>query len=137
MTNYSGGIFANACFFLRKPGNKWALTEAKKNLVNNYFLVGVTEELEDFIAILEVSLPRLFQGALDHFLQSNKSHLRQTIQKDRPSDETVDKFKLNQVYQMENEFYEFALDNFHFTKRQTLKNKEQKVMYEKIRPRQS
>lgn len=124
-------------FFLRKPGNKWALTEAKKNLVNNYFLVGVTEELEDFIAILEVSLPRLFQGALDHFLQSNKSHLRQTIQKDRPSDETVDKFKLNQVYQMENEFYEFALDNFHFTKRQTLKNKEQKVMYEKIRPRQS
>ncbi|XP_066251409.1 heparin sulfate O-sulfotransferase [Euwallacea similis] len=118
-----------------KPGNKWALTEAKKNLVNNYFLVGVTEELDDFISVLEVSLPRMFKGALDHFVQSNKSHLRQTVQKDLPSGETVNKFKQNQVWQMENEFYEFALDNFHFTRRQTLKNRLQNFMYEKIRPR--
>ncbi|XP_066141902.1 heparin sulfate O-sulfotransferase [Euwallacea fornicatus] len=118
-----------------KPGNKWALTEAKKNLVNNYFLVGVTEELDDFISVLEVSLPRMFKGALDHFVQSNKSHLRQTVQKDLPSGETVNKFKQNQVWQMENEFYEFALDNFHFTRRQTLKNRLQSFMYEKIRPR--
>lgn len=120
-----------------KPGNKWALTEAKKNLVNNYFLVGVTEELEDFIAILEISLPRLFGGAVDHYTNSNKSHLRQTVQKDLPSEETIRKFKQSTVWQMENEFYEFALDNFHFAKKHTLRNKLQRVMYEKIRPRQS
>ncbi|KAF5294183.1 hypothetical protein FQR65_LT10894 [Abscondita terminalis] len=51
-----------------KPGNKWALTEAKKNLVNNYFLVGVTEELDDFIKLLELSLPRMFKE------QSNSSN---------------------------------------------------------------
>lgn len=105
--------------------------------MNNYFLVGVTEELEDFIAILELSLPRIFKGAMDHYARSNKSHLRQTVQKNLPSEATVKKFKQSSVWQMENEFYEFALDNFHFTKKQTLKNIQQKVIYEKIRPRQS
>lgn len=42
----------------RIPGNEWALNQAKQNLVNNYFLVGVTEEMEDFINLLELSLPR-------------------------------------------------------------------------------
>lgn len=42
----------------RKPGSQWALEQAKYNLVNNYFLVGVTEEMEDFIYLLELSLPR-------------------------------------------------------------------------------
>lgn len=41
-----------------KPGSQWALEQAKFNLVNNYFLVGVTEEMEDFIYLLELSLPR-------------------------------------------------------------------------------
>ncbi|KAH1024851.1 hypothetical protein HUJ05_004280 [Dendroctonus ponderosae] len=50
--------------------------------------VGVTEELEDFIAVLETSLPRIFKGALEHYTGSNKSHLRQTVQKNSPSVET-------------------------------------------------
>lgn len=45
-------------FLNRKPGSQWALEQAKFNLVNNYFLVGVTEEMEDFIYLLELSLPR-------------------------------------------------------------------------------
>ncbi|KRT82890.1 hypothetical protein AMK59_3105, partial [Oryctes borbonicus] len=64
-----------------KPGNKWALDEAKKNLINNYLLVGVTEDLTNFIAVLESTLPRIFKGATEYFLSSNKSHLRQTVQK--------------------------------------------------------
>ena len=54
------------CVF-RIPGNKWALEQAKRNLVNNYFVVGVTEELEDFVAVLEASLPRFFKGATEYF----------------------------------------------------------------------
>lgn len=48
---------------LRNPGSRWALDQAKYNLVNEYLLVGVTEELEDFIMILEAVLPRFFKGA--------------------------------------------------------------------------
>lgn len=118
-----------------KPGNKWALNEAKKNLVNNYFLVGITEELDDFIFLLEQSLPRYFKGALGHYLNSNKSHLRKTVQKDLPSNATVEKIKSSSVWQMENEFYEFAVEQFHFNKKSLLKNKNQHVMYEKIRPK--
>ncbi|KAJ8910172.1 hypothetical protein NQ315_016183 [Exocentrus adspersus] len=118
-----------------KPGNKWALNEAKRNLINNYFLVGVTEELDDFISVLEQSLPRLFKGASDHYSNSNKSHLRQTVQKDTPSEETVKKIKGSMIWQMENELYEFALEHFHFIKKFGFKNKFQNIMYEKIRPK--
>ncbi|EFA04624.1 heparan-sulfate-2-sulfotransferase [Tribolium castaneum] len=118
-----------------KPGNKWALTEAKKNLVNNYLLVGVTDEINDFVAVLEQTLPRIFKGAFNHYLTSNKSHLRQTVQKDAPSPTTVKKIQESTVWQMENELYEFALDQFHFIKKHTLKDKLQNVMYEKIRPK--
>ncbi|XP_023023191.2 heparan sulfate 2-O-sulfotransferase [Leptinotarsa decemlineata] len=118
-----------------KPGNRWALNEAKKNLANSYFLVGVTEELDDFVQVLEQSLPRIFKGATEYYQSSNKSHLRRTVQKDLPSEKTVQKVKESTVWQMENEFYEFALENFHFTKKILTKNRGQQVIYEKIRPK--
>ncbi|CAH0557068.1 unnamed protein product [Brassicogethes aeneus] len=117
-----------------KPGNKWALNEAKKNLVNNYLLVGVTEELNDFIDILEHTLPTVFNGSLHHYLNSNKSHLRQTVQKEMPSEKTIVKLRQSMALQMENEFYEFALDQFHFIKKQG-KKRIQNLMYEKIKPK--
>ena len=49
----------------RIPGNAWALDMAKHNLVYHYLVVGVTEEMGDFIAVLEASLPRFFRGATD------------------------------------------------------------------------
>lgn len=42
----------------RRPGSHWALEQAKYNLVNHYFLVGVSEEMQNFIELLELSLPR-------------------------------------------------------------------------------
>ena len=41
-----------------EPGNRWAFEQAKFNLVNKYFVVGITEELESFIDLLELTLPR-------------------------------------------------------------------------------
>jgi heparan sulfate 2-O-sulfotransferase HS2ST1 len=50
-----------------EPGNAWALQQAKANLAKSYFLVGTTESMEDFVALLEASLPRFFRGALQVF----------------------------------------------------------------------
>ncbi|XP_016138278.1 heparan sulfate 2-O-sulfotransferase 1-like [Sinocyclocheilus grahami] len=57
-------------------GSRWALEQAKYNLVNEYLLVGVTEELEDFIMMLEAALPRFFRGATELYRTGKKSHLR-------------------------------------------------------------
>lgn len=60
------------CLVFRIPGNSWAFEQAKKNLVNKYLLVGVTEQMEEFVAILEVTLPNIFKGALKLYRQGIK-----------------------------------------------------------------
>lgn len=55
----------SAWFLCRNVGSQWALEQAKYNLVNEYMLVGVTEELEDFVMMLEAALPRFFKGATE------------------------------------------------------------------------
>ena len=52
-----------ACF-AREPGNREALEAAKFNLVHHYLLVGTTDRLREFIAMLEVLMPRMFSGAI-------------------------------------------------------------------------
>jgi len=52
-------------WYRRNVGSRWALEKAKANLVNEYLLVGLTEELEDFVMILEAVLPRFFKGATE------------------------------------------------------------------------
>lgn len=48
-------------------GNRRALEQAKENLINHYLLVGLSEQMRDFIELLEVLLPSFFRGALEHF----------------------------------------------------------------------
>jgi heparan sulfate 2-O-sulfotransferase HS2ST1 len=51
--------------------------------VDKYFLVGLTEDLESFVDVLESSLPRFFSGAGAMFRSSDKlSHIRKTKHKD-------------------------------------------------------
>nr|CAG4648716.1 EOG090X088H [Polyphemus pediculus] len=121
------------------PGNAWALEKAKTNLMEKYLLVGVTEQMEDFIAILEATIPIYFKGALELYRQGTKSHLRKTNKKIPLKPETIDRFKNSTVWQLENEFYEFALRQFQSIKTRTLKSdlsdKGQQFFYEKIRPK--
>ncbi|KAG8252865.1 Heparan sulfate 2-O-sulfotransferase 1 [Homalodisca vitripennis] len=123
-------------------GSNWALEQAKRNLLAHYLIVGVTEELTDFIAILESALPSFFHGALQHFQSSNKSHLRRTNQKVEPSNETVAQIKKSRIWRMENELYEFALEQFYFLKKRmgvgadgVVSDKGQQFMFEKISPK--
>uniref|UniRef100_A0A8W7PFT6 Uncharacterized protein n=1 Tax=Anopheles coluzzii TaxID=1518534 RepID=A0A8W7PFT6_ANOCL len=69
--------------------------------------------------------------------RSNKSHLRKTKSKVEPAAETVAKIKESTVWQMENELYEFARDQFHFVQKKLRtpgRNVMQDFMYEKIKP---
>ncbi|XP_076454869.1 heparan sulfate 2-O-sulfotransferase 1-like isoform X2 [Babylonia areolata] len=124
------------------PGSQWALEQAKQNVLTNYLLVGVTEELGDFIAVLEATLPRFFRGATQLFNNGRKSHLRKTLKKYPPEQATIDKLHQSNVWKMENEFYQFVLDHFHYVKQQTFSvvdgeylEKGHRFQYEKIRPR--
>lgn len=84
---------------------------------------------------------RIFKGSLDQYLNSSKSHLRQTTSKVDPKPETIAEIKKTSVWKMENEFYEFALQQFHFiyklqnTIKVQGKSLTQKFFYEKIRPK--
>lgn len=79
---------------------------------------------------------------MDQYLNSSKSHLRQTTSKIEPKAETVREIKKTDVWKLENEFYEFALQQFHFVYKSQMQIKvqgqslEQKYFYEKIRPKQ-
>ena len=55
----------------RKPGSQWALAEAKKNLLSKYLLVGVTENLEEFLIVLEATVPSMFRNLAKDFHESN------------------------------------------------------------------
>lgn len=95
-----------------KPGNLWALEEAKKNLKEKYTLVGVTEHLDDFVNLLEKMFPRIFLGITEMYKTGNKSHLRHTLHKDLPSEETLQVFQKSAIYRLEREFYSFAKNHF-------------------------
>lgn len=131
---------SNDCW---SPGNKWALEEAKRNLIQHFMVVGVTEQMHMFLAVLEYTLPKFFKGALHLYENGNKSHLRRTINKIEPSPETIEIIRQSKVWQMENDFYTFALQQFNFIKQRTLLAKGESTFtftgrqffFEKIRPR--
>ena len=52
-------------FFLFRNPSEVAVRQAKINVIRNYLLVGVTEELEDFLFALEALLPEFFKGVLN------------------------------------------------------------------------
>ncbi|GIY25116.1 heparan sulfate 2-O-sulfotransferase 1 [Caerostris extrusa] len=131
-------LWSSCRMLVRIPGSEWALAQAKRNLAEHYLLVGVTEELQDFIALLEAALPRFFKGATNLFAEGKKSHLRKTFNKTYPSPDTVAKIQASRIWQMENEFYDFVVQQFHFIRKRTLtvkdgviSDKGQQFMYEK------
>ena len=48
----------------REPG-VWALERAKQNVQENFLLVGILEELEDVLLLLERLLPHYFSDVLN------------------------------------------------------------------------
>lgn len=133
-------FFCGQSFKCWIPGNEWALEEAKRNLVHHYFLVGITEQMDEFVSLLEETLPRFFAGAKELYEQGSKAHLRKTFNKLNPSSESIHVIQSSTVWRIEQQFYLFAKNQFDFFKkysvRQTnMRAKGQQFFYEKIRPR--
>ena len=80
------------------------------------------------------------------YVSGDKAHLRKTIQKGMPSEETIAKIQQSTVWQMEHELYDFALSQFQRLRRRAfgtlqtngsfpVSERPQTFMYEKIRPK--
>ncbi|KAI1716320.1 sulfotransferase family domain-containing protein [Ditylenchus destructor] len=132
--------FCGTASFCSEAGNPKALEMAKWNLVNRYLLVGLTERMEDMIALMEQLLPSFFSGALSHFksLNDHKKNLRHTLRKIMPSEEVLGRIKQTKIYRMEREFYEFASAEFDNTWKRVWGPNDKLLTnqfhYEKIRP---
>ncbi|XP_025019679.1 uronyl 2-sulfotransferase [Python bivittatus] len=101
----------------REPG-EWALERAKMNVNENFLLVGILEELEDVLLLLERFLPHYFKDVLS--IYKNPEHrklgnLTVTVKKTVPSPESIQ--ILYQRMRYEYEFYYYVKEQFHLLKR--------------------
>ncbi|XP_053737117.1 uronyl 2-sulfotransferase a isoform X1 [Synchiropus splendidus] len=101
----------------REPGT-WALERAKQNVVENYLLVGILEELEDVLLLLERLLPHYFTGVLEIYKSPDykkMGNMTGTVRKHTPTLEALQVLYHRMRY--EYEFYNFIRDQFHLMKK--------------------
>ncbi|XP_067274707.1 uronyl 2-sulfotransferase a isoform X1 [Pseudorasbora parva] len=101
----------------REPG-VWALERAKQNVIENFLLVGILEELEDVLLLLERLLPHYFSDVLTIYKSPTfwkMGNLTGTVKKHMPTIEALQ--VLYQRMKYEYDFYNFIRDQFHLTKK--------------------
>ncbi|KAL4624007.1 uronyl 2-sulfotransferase-like, partial [Arapaima gigas] len=101
----------------REPGT-WALERAKKNVLENYLLVGILEELEDVLLLLERLLPHFFSNVLTIYKSPEYRKLGNmtgTVKKHTPTLRALQ--VLYQRMKYEYDFYYFIRDQFHLMKK--------------------
>ncbi|XP_063299399.1 uronyl 2-sulfotransferase [Pelobates fuscus] len=101
----------------RDPG-EWALERAKQNVNENFLLVGILEELEDVLLLLERFLPHYFKDVMT--IYKNPEHrklgnLTVTVKKSFPSPNALQ--VLHQRMKYEYEFYHYVKEQFHLLKK--------------------
>lgn len=100
--------------FCRSP-SELALRQAKINVLTSYLVVGVTEELEDFLSVLEKLLPQFFEGVVDIYKTpdddlNSKMTTTKTLRKKGPSPEVQEIMKKH--LELEYDFYNFVKQRF-------------------------
>ncbi|XP_070531666.1 uronyl 2-sulfotransferase-like [Ptychodera flava] len=104
----------------REP-SQWTLREAIRNALNEYVFVGILEEMNASMKILEVLLPRYFQGAskyLEYLETQGAQQNMHAIKKSEapPSEKVVEIMKKRLA--IEYEFYNTIRDRFSVIKEQ-------------------
>lgn len=92
----------------QKFNNKEAFMIAKSNVEKYYSVVGITENMQETLTVMEAKLPRFFDGAYDTYFNDelisqnkNVNHLKTKI-----SEETRNILNTNFTYEVQ--FYEFC-----------------------------
>ncbi|XP_057199203.1 uronyl 2-sulfotransferase [Triplophysa rosa] len=101
----------------REP-SVWALETAKQNVLEHYLLVGLLEELEDVLLLLERLLPHFFTDVLNIYTSPEYRKLGNqtvTVHKQTPSLEALR--VLYQRMEYEYKFFNFIKHQFHLSKK--------------------
>jgi dermatan/chondrotin sulfate uronyl 2-O-sulfotransferase UST len=101
----------------------FAMERAKWNVVNRYTVVGIIEELYNFLFVLERLLPHFFHNICLLFMEFGVRKENANVKLENanpPSQET--KTLLRQALARDYEFYDFVKDRFHVQFQQVLKN---------------
>jgi len=118
-----------------EPASKRALQKAKANVAERYFLVGITDEIDKFVKLLEESIPRMFAGSREMFSKDGGVWIRKTKVKKPVEKSTLEHFKKSKVWQMENEFYNFVRKRFEYVYKSYASSKGRyQVNYIKVKP---
>ncbi|XP_073725282.1 uronyl 2-sulfotransferase [Misgurnus anguillicaudatus] len=98
--------------------SEWALETAKQNVLEHYLLVGLLEELEDVLLLLERLLPHFFSDVFKIYRSPDYRKLGNqtvTVHKQTPNLKALK--VLYQRMEYEYKFYNFIKAQFHLTKR--------------------
>ncbi|XP_070562686.1 uronyl 2-sulfotransferase-like [Ptychodera flava] len=90
--------------------NKWAVEQAKKNVVENYALVGILEHFNTTLKLLDKLVPQYFGGAMDAYLSVQNTGIVEkfkSISGKPPGEEAMAKMK--ERLALEYDFYNFAV----------------------------
>ncbi|KAM9554223.1 uronyl 2-sulfotransferase-like [Salvelinus alpinus] len=101
----------------REPG-QWALERAKQNVLENFLIVGILEELEDVLLLLERLLPHYFTDVLNIYKSPDyrkMGNMTGTVRKHTPTLEALQVLYHRMRY--EYDFYNFIRDQFHLMKK--------------------
>lgn len=103
------------CFFIfHRPFNsKGALERAKYNVETQYSVVGVLEDLNTTLAVLEKYVPRFFAGATEIYYNEIKNFNKINKNNFKPPVSEEIKNLLRQNFSREIEFYKFCKQRLH------------------------
>ncbi|CAH8291120.1 unnamed protein product [Schistosoma turkestanicum] len=141
-------FFCGQAVYCKIPGNPVAVETAKRHVIDNYLIVGLTEEFDKFVDLLEILVPSFFSGARNLISRSKDQwYLRRTNYKLPISQATIKIYQNNPIWQAEQEFYNFVRTEFHtltnalqgeFSHQTISENSalyKGKIIFDKIRPK--
>ena len=109
MTSFCG--YHSVC----KVNSDTSMAIAKNNVERYYTAVGVLEEMEKLVEILDYTYPSYFKGMLDQYRQDKiRANTGRRVEKNPPSEEVLNSFR-SMLDKYDYMFYKYIKQRFHDT----------------------